>query len=232
MSQLVLNQLDFSNVGEIINLKDAAALQSPVTLAQLNKAIEGLSPKDNCRVSTQANINLTSPGATIDGITMSSGDRVLIKSQTAASENGIYIWNGSAIAMTRSTDTNTGDKLESAITVVDEGTSQGTACRQSAVNFTIGSGTVQWVQFGVVAVQATEIVSGIAYVATQAIVDAGTDDQRFITPLKLKNSPFSRKGLSMVIGDGTATQYDITHNFGTRDIEINVYQNSSPWDKY
>lgn len=229
MAEFVLNQLDFQSSGEIVNLKDAVAQQSPVTLAQLNRAIEGLSPKDNVRVATQANLNLASTGASIDGIAMSANDRVLIKAQTLPAENGIYIWNGAAVAMTRSADANTSDELESAIVAVDEGTSAQTTWRQTAVNFTIGSGTVQFVQFGVSAVSATELVAGTAEIATQAEVDAGTDDARFVTPLKLKNSPFAHRGAALVIGDGTATQFDLTHNFGTRDIKIDVYQNGAPY---
>lgn len=36
---------------------------------------------------------------------------------------------------------------------------------------------------------ATEALAGIAEVATQAEVDAGTDDTRIVTPLKLANAP-------------------------------------------
>lgn len=229
MAEFVLNQLDFQSSGEIVNLKDAVAAQSPATLAQLNRAIEGLSPKDNVRVSTQANLNLASPGASIDGIAMSANDRVLVRAQTTSSENGIYIWNGAAVAMTRSADGNTSDKLESAILAVDEGTSAQTTWRQTAVNFLIGSGTVQFVQFGVSAVSATELFAGIAEIATQAEVDAGIDDERFITALKLKNSRFAHRGAALVIGDGSATQFDLTHNFGSRDIKIDVYQNGAPY---
>jgi hypothetical protein len=229
MPQLILNQLDFNSIGEMVNLKDAVLLQSPVTLAQLNSAIEGLSPKDNVVVSTQANLNLASPSDTIDGITMASGDRVLVKAQSVGSENGIYIWNGASSLMTRSPDASTSNELESAILAVDEGTSAGTTWRQTAVNFVLNVGTVQFVQFGVNAVSATELVAGIAEIATQTETDAGLDDQRFITSLKLKNSPFAHRGSALVIGDGSGTQFDLTHNFGTRDVEISVYQNVSPY---
>lgn len=229
MAQKVLNQLDFDSIGEIINLKDAVMLQSPVTLSQLNKAIEGLAAKDNVRVATQGNINLASPGAAIDGITLNSVDRVLVKAQTSPAENGIYIWNGATVAMTRSGDANTSDELESAITIVDEGTDGGTSYRQTSVNFILGTGTIQWVKFGVVAPNATELVVGLTSIATQAKTDAGVDDFSYVTPLKLKNSPWAHKGAALVIGDGTATQFDLTHNFGTRDVAIAVYQAVSPY---
>ncbi len=56
------------------------------------------------RVASTGNINLLAPGATIDGETMVNGDRFLAKNQSVPSENGIYIFNGSAVAATRATD--------------------------------------------------------------------------------------------------------------------------------
>jgi hypothetical protein len=56
------------------------------------------------RVASIATITLATPGATIDGITMASGDRVLLKNQTAQAENGIYVWTAAASALTRATD--------------------------------------------------------------------------------------------------------------------------------
>ena len=229
MSQFVLNELDFNSVGRMINLLDGTTPQSPATVAQLNRAIEGLSPKDSARVSTQGNLNLLSPGANVDGIVMAPNDRVLVRAQTTMSENGIYIWNGSAVAMTRALDGNTSDELESAILTIDEGTSNGTTWRQTSVNFVLGSGTIQFVQFGVSAPSASEIISGIAELATQAETDAGTDDLRIVTPLKLRNSAFAHRGAALVIGDGTATQFDLTHNFGTRDVICSVVQAAAPF---
>lgn len=229
MPQFVLNELDFNSVGRMINLPDGTTPQSPATVAQLNRAIEGLSPKDSARVSTQGNLNLASPGATIDGITMVINDRVLIRAQSVGSENGIYIWNGAAVAMARSLDGNTSDELESAILTVDEGTSAGTTWRQTAVNFVLNTSTIQFVQFGIGATQASEIVAGIAEIATQVETDAGTDDIRFVTPLKLKTSIFAHRGAALVIGDATATQFDLTHNFGTRDVLVDVVQANAPF---
>lgn len=63
--------------------------------------------KTTVRVAATTNITLGTPGATIDDISLSAADRVLLTAQTAALENGIYVWNGAASAMTRAADANT-----------------------------------------------------------------------------------------------------------------------------
>ena len=57
--------------------------------------------------ASTANVNISNPGTTsIDGVTLSSGSRVLLKDQTTGSENGIYVFATSTTAMTRSPDYN------------------------------------------------------------------------------------------------------------------------------
>ena len=56
------------------------------------------------RAASTANVNTASPGATMDGVTLASGDRVLLRMQTTPSQNGIWVWNGAAAAMTRPLD--------------------------------------------------------------------------------------------------------------------------------
>lgn len=54
--------------------------------------------REQARVaSTGANIALTAPGATIDGVTMAAGDVVLLKDQTAGRENGLYVWQSATL---------------------------------------------------------------------------------------------------------------------------------------
>jgi hypothetical protein len=56
------------------------------------------------RVVAVANVAVAAPGATIDGITLVAGDRVLLTAQGTGAENGVWTWNGSTVAMTRPVD--------------------------------------------------------------------------------------------------------------------------------
>lgn len=226
----VQTSLDFGGVRKIQNLPTPSAAADAATKGYVDSAVEGLAWKDSCRVATQANLSLASPGATIDGITMAANDRVLVRSQTAPAENGIYIWNGAATPMTRALDANTAAELEQAIVTVEEGTSASATFRQSSVNFTLDSGAVAWTGFGTSAPAATESTAGILEVATQAEADAGTSDTTALTPLKLANWSGRSRKMSQAIGDGAATSYTVTHNFNSRDVTVQVYRNSGNYD--
>jgi hypothetical protein len=223
----VRSNLAFSGGAKITGLPSSSANGEAVVHEQLQAAIEGISWKDSCRVASTANITISAPGATIDAITMATNDRFLAKDQSTASQNGIYIWNGAATPATRAPDASTFAEIEGAVTTVEEGTAAGVSYRQTQVNGTIDTNTVTWTVFGTSASAASETVSGIAELATQAETDTGTDDLRIVTPLKLKTSVWARKQFSALIGDGSATQIDVTHNLGTVDIEMAVRVNST-----
>jgi hypothetical protein len=207
MSSLVLRTQDFSGVVRIANLPNATSPQEPVTLAQLNSAIEGLAWKDNARVATPANLNLAAPGAAIDGVTLALNDRVLVRAQTAAAQNGIYVFNGAAAPMTRAPDANAAVELHEAIVTVDEGTSAGATFRQTAVNFTLDTDPVLWVAFGTGAPPASETTPGIVALATQAEVNAGTAANKAVTPATLAASNLPTRRYAASFGDGAATSY-------------------------
>lgn len=230
MAKQILSDLDFNSVAKITNLPAPTSAGDAANKAYVDSAVEGLAWKDSVRVATASNINLASPGATLDGVTMATGDRFIALAQTAQAENGIYVWNGASTPATRSLDANTAAELEQAVASVEEGTSAGSSYRQTQVNFTLGSSNVIWGPFGQSAPAATESTAGIAEIATQAEVDAGVDDQRMVTPLKLATYAGLVKKASGLIGDGSATQYTITHNFGTRDVSVEVYRNSGNYD--
>lgn len=80
--------------------------------------------KQAVRVATTAAGTLASSfenGDTVDGVTLATGDRILIKNQASGAENGIYTVNASG-APTRATDADSGAELVGAAVVVTEGT--------------------------------------------------------------------------------------------------------------
>tara|TARA_B100000131_G_scaffold322268_1_gene375626 strand:- start:756 stop:2375 length:1620 start_codon:yes stop_codon:yes gene_type:complete len=96
---------------------------SLVTKEYVDAVKVGLDFKDSVRVASTANVNLSAPGASIDGVSLSSGDRVLLKDQSTATQNGIYSWNGASSTMTRTTDADSSTEVNSGLFVfVEEGT--------------------------------------------------------------------------------------------------------------
>lgn len=230
MARKFFTDLDLQSVSKVINVPTPTAAGDAVPKSYVDSAVEGLAWKDSARVATQSNINLSSPGATVDGVTMASQDRVLVRNQSTQSENGIYVWNGSAVAMTRSLDASTFAELEQAIITVEEGTDAGTTWRQTEINGVIDTNNVIFSSFAAAAPAASETTAGIAEIATQAEVDAGTDDARIITPLKLATWSGRIRKYAASFGDGSATSYVITHNFNTRDVTVVVFPNSGTYD--
>ncbi len=113
---------------------------------------------------------------------------------------------------------------------VEEGTSAGASFRQTAVNGTIDSTSVTWTSFGTSAAAATETTAGVLEIATQSETDTGTDDLRAITALKLNNWSGRKRKATATFGDGSATSFNIDHNFNTRDVQVEVYRNSGNYD--
>ena len=143
-SSLSLNSQKITSLADPTNAQDAA------TKNYVDSTAQGLDPKGSVRVATQSNLNLSSPGSTIDGITMVSGDRVLVKAQTTASENGIYIYNGSATALTRASDANSTSNLTAgAFVFVEEGSdsSAGYVLQKPAGSYVLGTSSLTFVQF-------------------------------------------------------------------------------------
>lgn len=233
MAKPVLSDLDFTGGAKIVGLPQAAAAGQAVVYEQLNAALEGLAWKDNVVAASTANVSLTAPGATMDGVTLVSGDRILLKDQTAGSQNGIYIWNGASSTATRATDMSASTEFNNAIVPVDTsaGTNSGTAWRCTNVNPTVGTTAITFSSFFPSAAAASETVSGIAELATQGETDAGTDDLRIVTPLKAKTATWSAKRYATDVGDGSATSITVTHNLNTRDVDVMVRRNSGNYEE-
>ena len=230
MARKVLVDLDFQSIAKATNLAAPSASSDAATKGYVDSAVEGLAWKDSVRVSTQGNINLSAPGATIDGVTLTALDRVLVRNQTTQADNGLYVFNGAAVAMTRALDAITFNGLVNAVTTVNEGTNAGSSWRQTTVSGTLGTTAIIWVSFGVTAPPASTVVAGVARLATQAEVNAGTDATIIVTPQTLTNWTGRILKYAVNIGDGSATSYTVTHNFNTRDVFVRVFPNSGNYD--
>ena len=95
------------------------------TKAYVDSAAQGIDWKASVRAATTAAVTLASDlenGDTLDGVTLATGDRVLVKNQATGSQNGIYVVKVSG-APDRSTDCDTAAELTSNFAVfVEQGT--------------------------------------------------------------------------------------------------------------
>lgn len=91
---------------QVTGLADGSSPGDAVTFSQFESAINGLDYKDSVRVAsvgtdlgaafsavggTEGKGQLTAAPATVDGVVLAQGDRVLVKDQTAGLENGVYV---------------------------------------------------------------------------------------------------------------------------------------------
>lgn len=222
--------LDFLGSSRILNLPSPGSAAEPATRGYVDALVEGIKWK-SARAGSAANINLASPGGIIGGVTMVAGDRSLQRGQTAGAENGLYIWNGPTVAMTRAPEADTFAELEAAVVTIEEGTDAGTSWRQTEVNGTLGTSAVTFVAFGTAAPPASTTTPGLIEIATQAEVDAATLADVTVTPATLGASPHAAKRYATLFGDGTATSYSITHNLNSRDVQVKINRNSGNYDE-
>lgn len=141
-----LNSHKVTNLASPTNATDAA------TKAYVDSVALGLDVKASVRAATTVAGTLASSFANasvIDGITLATGDRILIKNQAAPAENGIYVVAASG-APTRSSDTNSSaNYISGAFTFVELGTVNSGSAWVVSTQGTITPGTtsVTWVQF-------------------------------------------------------------------------------------
>ena len=77
---------NYSFSGQVRYTGSDTNTQALATRGYVDSVAAGLDPKDSCKVATTANITLSGT-QTIDGVSVSAGDRVLVKSQSSSSAN-------------------------------------------------------------------------------------------------------------------------------------------------
>lgn len=113
---------------KIVNLATPTNTTDAANKGYIDSLINGLPSAykyRNVKAATTVNIDLSNPGtSTIDGVSLTSGDRVLVHNQNTPAQNGIYIFDTSSTAMTRATDSDLWDELVGSLVYVDQGTTQ------------------------------------------------------------------------------------------------------------
>jgi hypothetical protein len=223
---------DLSMAGfKLTSLGTPTASTDAANKSYVDSVAQGLDTKASVVAATTTNGTLATAfanGQVVDGVTLATNDRILIKNQTDQTVNGIYTVNASG-APTRSTDMDAGSEFPSAYVFVEQGTvnaDTGWVCTNNSV--TLGSTNIVWAQF-----------SGAGtYTASDGVLLTGSNFTGVVaasgglavgaTGFSLDTTIAVRK-YAASIGDGSATSYTVTHSLSTKDVTVAVYDNSAPF---
>jgi hypothetical protein len=250
---------DLSMAGfKLTNVGTPSADTDAANKGYVDSVAQGLDTKASVVAATTTNGTLATAfanGQVIDGVTLATGNRILIKNQTDATANGIYTVNASG-APTRSTDMNDGSEFPSAYTFVEQGTINGDTGWVCTNNppVTLGSTNIVFAQFsgagtytgsnGVLltgsnftfaprsgfGLQTGSSGAEIKLATTSGLnlssdlaVGAGNGISVLTNTVAIDSTVVVSKYATNV-GDASATSYTITHNLGTRDVIVSVYE--------
>jgi len=140
------------NSQKITNLADPTADADAANKGYVDGVAQGLDVKDSVVATTTANGTLSSAfanGSTIDGVSLSTNDRILIKDQSTQTENGIYTVNASG-APTRADDLAAGADAAGAFVFIEQGTvnaENGFVCTSNKGSAVVGTNNLVFSQF-------------------------------------------------------------------------------------
>ena len=157
--------------GAVTNATDAA------TKAYVDGVASGLDVKASVRVATTANVDLSGAledGDVVDGVTLATGNRVLVKNQSTGSQNGIYVVQASGAAV-RATDADADAEVTPGLfTFVEEGTANGNTGWVLTTDspITVGSTALAFSQFS----DSTALTAGSGLTLTGSDLSVNVDD--------------------------------------------------------
>lgn len=160
-----------------------------------------LGKRQRVRVATTANIAIATAlnnGDALDGVTLATGDLVLVKDQSAGAENGIYTVGA---VPARAAEFNTYNEHPGSLISVAEGTANADTLWLCTSNEggTLDTTAIVFSQVRFSA--ASETVSGIIEIATAAETTTGTDAARAVSPDGLAGSNYGKFVASILVFD-------------------------------
>ena len=182
--------------GSITGLGSPSSNSDAATKLYVDNLVTGLKTRIICRAATTGNISLSSDlqnGDTLDGITLATNDRVLVKDQSTNTENGIYKVVASGTA-SRDPDFDTVDELAGQMIIVKEGSVNADSFHLC----TTDSGTI-----GSAAITFTQVTPSSGGTVTQVgIAQAGSE-------FTISGSPITTSG-NITLGIGTIANTKIS----------------------
>lgn len=217
---------------KLTNVTDPTVAQDAATKNYVDNAVQGLSWKDPVRAATTVAGTLASSfanGSVIDGVTLATNDRILIKNQATGSENGLYTVNASG-APTRALDMDDNTEVVGSAVFVESGTTnagtQWTNTNTGAVM--LGTTALTFAQFGGGSTYTAG--NGLTLVGSQfsAVADTGITVSGTGVKVDHTKVPYI---YAASFGDGTSTSFTINHALGTQDVIVQVYYNSGSYQQ-
>lgn len=189
---------------------------------QVQAAAAGIDSKPSVAVVATTNQASLSGLLTIDGVTLTAGQRVLLVAQTTATQNGVYV--AAASAWARDTDTIT----PQAFWFVETGTvGAGTQWKVSTSGtITLGSTALTISQFG--ASQSYTNGNGLSLASNVfSVLTPGSSGILVSgTGVAIDTSLVVRKFLA-TLGDGSTLSFAVTHNLGSLDVQCQAYDTAT-----
>jgi hypothetical protein len=197
---------------KLTSLAAPTAASDAANKGYVDSALEGLKAKEAVRVATTVAGTLASSfedSDVIDGVTLVTGDRILVKDQASPSQNGIYIVQASG-APVRSTDFDSVspiDEINKAFVAVQEGTSNaGKLFVQYGVVTTIGTDAINFVFFN--SVSGLTGGDGITVSGSNISIDHDGEGLTFVATqlsLELDGSTLDKSASGLKLGDTAVT---------------------------